>query len=1539
MNKNRNNLLLSLFIFSFLILATGPVRADVETEMPLAYEDHGFHDWRDKVSTGTDHVDPFSGSLQRSYLDLVLPGNGGMDINIQRSYSSNIWYSRGPKTYSTPPFPSYLFPRSPAGVGWTIHLGRILKADDPADDNDTVCDKTIDNTLNNTVLELPDGSSHVFVVDDVGRRNADFVTTSNWFAKCNVGGSGLIVYSPDGLIYTMNHFVNPFVSDGYTTKLQRAWYPSKIEDRNGNYINITYHANPLNTHALIDRITAYNAGELVDDSRKVVFDYYPDSTIKSISSYDNATLLQTVIYEYVSVGAVGHKQLSKVIMPDGRQWSYNYCPSSTTENCAPDALQTVTSPYGASTTYNYGWEDFNGTLLGESAGTTNYYSWVVTKRIQAGLNIPEAIWTYDYWPGEETAIEPGFNNDYTIVKFPGGKYIYKHYGIQRQLSITGISYGREIWKTGRLIEKEIYEADGQGGYQLIQTESFDWIGRHVISLEKNVAVGYFNTERQDSINYYDFWIYNSYLSRKTISRDGTIFSTTYDHTNEDPNLGDYTRTRNIIEESKVGTTILGQRSYELRWFPIDLSVRNFVLFNQKYYEFYPDLATYNSNEALYRSKSILRWFNLTNGDLDASEERGIYESYTYHLTGDLNTREDANNNTWTYQDYYRGIPRDELHPEGILESRIVNPTGTVREDVNGREKTTIYDYDSMNRLSMVDLPKPLNESANIDIIWSATDNTRTVLRDKYEQNTRLDGLKRPICIQTMDSANGVSIIKLIRYDALGRKIFESYPYESGSCPAWSADIPAGIDGTLYEYDILGRITSVIHPDGKSQSIRYLAGNKKEVTDEDGHITTYTYRSFGDPDNKKDTVLVRTDSPENVTTEIDRDVLGLPNWVEQKNTSTGSGFTRTYTYKPYTSFVSSIEDPETGVTSIGRDAVGNMISKSIVDSGEITYYCYDELNRLKIIDYQDANTPDILYNHDGNDNITDISSRINGIVNCSSSPSLTGGSILSDLNYIYDDNDNLTDEIINVILDGVTHQTTYIYDNLDHVSTVQYPSFATTSHQVEYAPDAFGRPTQAMPYVNDVGHYPGGQLKYLVYANGIQTDFGLDRRQRTNDITTRGGVSSLFYEYDGRSNPTSIRDRRDSTYNRTMDYDGLNRLTAAGGYWGSKSIDSIKYDEVGNLRSKKLGTSMDLSYTYAVNNRLDTITGTSNYSFIYDGHGNVTGNGKNQFVYDKANNLVEVKSAAGAPIWDDLYDGNNRRVRRLTSAGEPTYYLYTKSNLLLGEYDGASRIKEYVYLGDKLVAAYKFDNNVLPIAVASVDQTSANEGATVTLDGSLSSGTIVGYSWDQQGQYAATIQSPDSVTTSVVLPRVRTNTVLTFTLTVVDDGGSIATTSVNVTVINTSNDDDQDGMDDNWEETNFPNTPIEDVLPSTDTDGDGATNLQEYNQQSDPNDPVPFAPQNVKVNLKIPDLEITWNPIIEATSYNIYWSNTPGVTKANGTKIANVTSPYVHTGLDSSKTYHYVITAENAFGESVESAEVQARPDISWLIPILNLILE
>jgi len=76
------------------------------------------------------------------------------------------------------------------------------------------------------------------------------------------------------------------------------------------------------------------------------------------------------------------------------------------------------------------------------------------------------------------------------------------------------------------------------------------------------------------------------------------------------------------------------------------------------------------------------------------------------------------------------------------------------------------------------------------------------------------------------------------------------------------------------------------------------------------------------------------------------------------------------------------------------------------------------------------------------------------------------------------------------------------------------------------------------------------------------------------------------------------------------------------------------------------------------------------------------------------------------------------------------------------------------------------------------------------------------------------------------------------------------------------------------------------------------------------------------------ITIGWSEVADATSYNIYYSTTPGVSKTTGTRISAVTRPGSVSPLINGTPYYFIVTAVNTYGESVESDQVSAVPGVS-----------
>ena len=71
--------------------------------------------------------------------------------------------------------------------------------------------------------------------------------------------------------------------------------------------------------------------------------------------------------------------------------------------------------------------------------------------------------------------------------------------------------------------------------------------------------------------------------------------------------------------------------------------------------------------------------------------------------------------------------------------------------------------------------------------------------------------------------------------------------------------------------------------------------------------------------------------------------------------------------------------------------------------------------------------------------------------------------------------------------------------------------------------------------------------------------------------------------------------------------------------------------------------------------------------------------------------------------------------------------------------------------------------------------------------------------------------------------------------------------------------------------------------------------------------------------------LDWDEVPGATAYNLYWSNTPGVSPATGLQIAGAVPGHVHRGLENGTPHYYVVTAVVGGVEGPPSAEASATP--------------
>jgi YD repeat-containing protein len=1140
--------------------------AQTNGKMPDFYKEPGMQPNRDFVNQHFgEHIDPFTGALQLHYVDVFIPGNGGFDLRIQRSYNSASVDRVNPKHHSM------------MGVGWSLHMGRVVKT------GTDICSNTNPDSGNdNAVIETPDGGTQRLYFTSSG--SPLMITQRRWKAECISGTTqGLLVSAPDGTSYRMNRQY----AEGTTDNPVYAYYTTLITDRNGNTMTVNYNTTAL-ARAEITSISA-------SDGRSVTFTYSGGGTAsRRITSI--AGPAGTWGYGYTEIsGKPGVYQLTSVDRPVSGSWSYRYNNNGFIDTAGNHMMSGLTMPQGGSINYNY-----TNISVDNAAGGVSPPSMVTSKSTST------ASWSWTYSPASNT----GFY-DTTTVSTPSGTHTYRHWGA------NSVSSG-DVWRIGLLQSKSLGS---------LQSESYEW-DKVFVSGEPNNREGMFASKG-------DTDTYQPVLSKKTITRGGSSFVTNY-------GLFDSYGSPTSISESGVNG---GSRSTTVGYFN---STSKWII----------GLV---EDESRTGGQNVFRSYD-SNGNMTGICRDDVCFGYGYDSGGTISSMTNPRGFTTTYGSYFRGIPQSESRPAGVGVSRFVSSAGNITSESIGGQQFS-YGYDGINRITSVGYPT----GSSVSISYGSASKTAT--RGSLVESTTYNSFGY------MTSVTLGGITTSYSVDALGRRTFESNPGSTG--------------GTLFGYDILDRMTGMTLPGGASRSMSH-GGSSTTVTDERGFATTYSYRSYGDPNVR---ILTGISSPQQ-STGIGRNSRDLISSVTQ------SGITRSYGYNSQY-YLASIFDPETGTTTYGRDSNGNMTSRTVGGSGTTTY-AYDGLDRQTQAAYPGGPTINKSYNGRGK------------------VLSVTGGN--ANRFYEYDGNDNLTEE--SVVIDGNTFTANYGYSSLDHLDSITYPK---TRRVVGYSPTVLGRPTRVGAFVTGVNYHDSGQVNQITYANGATSNYGQNVRLWPTGFTA--SRSSTFvnstYSYDGTGNITAVSDSVDNSLDRTLGYDGIGRLTSASGPWGS---GSFTYDGVGNVTQKVLG-SQTTNYSYNGSNLLTGISGARTATLSYGIYANVVNDGSNTYQYNGVPNLTCVNCADTAKKIEYFYDGTNMRVAKRQNS-VITYEFHNALGQLLMEYTPSTNDKtvEHFYLGGKRVAQFTKDTTVQKTATTTTlnsSTTSTSCGNNVTLTATVSPSAATG----------------------------------------------------------------------------------------------------------------------------------------------------------------------------------------------------------------------
>ncbi|MBI3523007.1 MAG: RHS repeat protein [Betaproteobacteria bacterium] len=456
----------------------------------------------------------------------------------------------------------------------------------------------------------------------------------------------------------------------------------------------------------------------------------------------------------------------------------------------------------------------------------------------------------------------------------------------------------------------------------------------------------------------------------------------------------------------------------------------------------------------------------------------------------------------------------------------------------------------------------------------------------------------------------------------------------------------GGETTAYTYDPVGQLTHVSLPDGASLSYTYDPAHRLVgVSDGVGNRIAYTLDAMG-----------------NRTKE---DTYDPANLLAQTRTRVFDALNRLY----------NDIGTQNQTTTYAYDANGNRTR--ITDPlNHVTINQYDPLNRLiRITDPGNGNTQ---LSYSALDQLTQVTDPRNlvtayildGLGNLLQQQSPDSGAATQ----TYDAAGNL-----NTRTDAKGQTTTYQYDALNRPTQISFADGSRQTYTWDLGPNGIGRLTQiaeqnstgqdtarteyrydpqgritqetrtigGLPYLTAYT-YTGGRLASMTTPTGRRIQYTRDAAGRITQITTTppGGqaqivVSQVTYQPFG--GVQSFTYGNGQHYTRSLDQDG--RITA---YSQGATTQTLNYDPASRITAltDPANPANTASYTYDSQDRITSaVLPTANYGYSYDPSGNRSTQtiGATSIPYSISPASNRIQSIGGSPPRSLNYDPNGALV--------------------------------------------------------------------------------------------------------------------------------------------------------------------------------------------------------------------------------------------------------------------------------------------------------
>jgi RHS repeat-associated protein len=1266
---------------------------------------------------------PGSANFSFSVPVAELPGRG-LDVDLSLYYNSRIWNKSTTSSSSTRM--TYNVNGSAPAPGFNLGYGMIKIV-------------RVDEYEYEYILSGPDGSRHEFVWHTDSYRPTDGSFISLSFDS----GSNPIATFPDGsqILYGCN-----------------GTYPSKITDRNGNYILISYVSNngpKIDTiqDSLGRYITFYYAsnGDLVtvtapgltgQSDRQTIRFYYADITVNQSNLFASGILKSAPTTAHV---------ISYIYLPNATEsgdahlgWRYDYSAygmiyqitqfrgmtvsstsTSSTGSVSTEgstaALTTYNYPTTASSltnvpTYTQRTDDWAGrtTGMGGNPSTAPYYTFSVNESTGvSSVTAPEGTVT------ETTVnVSPGWAPSDGLPTLTTVK-----------VGTTLLASSTPSWATDsdgynpRLSQVKIKNDAGQTKATVFTYDDSNSIYNNVsvvserdFTTDDSVSSTELRRTESTYLNDSSYWsrgLIHLPTSVKVYNPGVSTAVSQVDYLYDESSYLSTSSLSGIVMYTSPGTTVRG-----------DVTTVNT----------YPDTSntdTYVSHHTSYDTAG-----NTVSADVDCCQQKAFTYSSSYYYAYPTSVVRGGSGTTLTSSASYD------------FNTGLVATT----TDENSQTASNTYNGDSL-RLSETDSPDGGVTSYTYSDALAADANgnyhfyveTSTKLDTpggtaRYVNSFRyLDG--RGAVARTFDgytSGDGYAT-KDIEYDIKGRAYRASNPYYSSG---YSASINPDGFWTTNTFDNLGRVTQVTMPAGDNST----SATTHVDTSFDGVYTTVTDQAGKVRRQKVDPLgrLIRLDEPtssglgsttsSNQATSYDYDVLNNLVHINQGSQDryfkydSLSRLIRERQVEQDTNSSYNLSDSLTGNSSWTRkieyDSSG-LVTDAYDARGVHAQFSYDGLNRVTQISYSDS-TPTAHYYYDSQTLPTGApsTSSPDSYSRGYSAGRLVAMSYGSGATGNYFGYDNMGQVNMQFQLTGSTptkYKLTYSYNYLGELTGETYPS----GRAMVYGYDEGGRLSSVSDgtttFANTFTYAPHGGLSSETWGNTSVHAMSYNRRLQPSQAKLSLG-STVLQQYDygygefntstgavdtsknnGQIGKTDGTIGATAQWNQGLSYDELGRLSNIAEHQGNTMTTSTysqgyTFDRYGNRFQSANSTlalpAVSSSDINASTNRFITSGSTPT---TYDAAGNITQDTKFRgltYAYDA--NGRQTSASNGTWTETQTYDAAGQRVQTSVSSTTRTmvYDIFGQDVADYSGSTGGTLEKENIYRGAQLLATYEAGSNAL-----------------------------------------------------------------------------------------------------------------------------------------------------------------------------------------------------------------------------------------------------